>query len=116
MFKILGDSALVKLNEEEEGGQKNAYPMQLNPDIYAALFATFCEEGSAVIHVQANVCSSLVPANEMGMKIHCFERVSKMIESGVSHAVNVAAIRDMEEQVEVQFYFIVNNFSYFLEC
>jgi hypothetical protein len=94
------------LAEDNTGKTPNAFLLQLNPDIYATIIAMFCATGSAIMHVNANVCQSLVPAREMECKIHCWEQDSKIIEAGIEHAASIAAMRDLEEAKEVYFYFI----------
>jgi len=54
--------------------KKNAFPAQLNPAIYTAIFALFVsqEEKKAAIHLNTNVCQSLAVFDSGDWTLHCW--------------------------------------------
>src|SRR3569623_1067046 len=96
-FKVLSKAHKVKLPSGN-----NAFPTQKNTNIYVALFSVFCQEGNGIIHINANVCQSLICAEELGFKIHCWEKVEDMVEAGISHAAEVLALRKIEQVYDIK--------------
>ena len=103
-FSVLPPSALVKLPLTEDGKENNAYPMQLNPNVYSTLFSIFCEKDSTVLHIHANVCMSLVSARELEYKIFCWEANVEMSKAGIKHAALYAANKEFLSLEEVSCY------------
>ncbi len=60
---------LVESKDDKKKGTKNVYPMQANPIVYSTLMTVFCKENSAILHINANVCQSLVSAFEVDCPI-----------------------------------------------
>jgi hypothetical protein len=98
---VLPHADLVKLPADEKGRVMSAYSMQMNPIVYETLMAIFCEENGAIIHIHANVCSTLISAREMGHKILCYENDAPVLEAGVEYAALLTALKQAENAHKV---------------
>jgi hypothetical protein len=90
LFPIVPSSSLIKLppvNDKEH----SAYPLQLNPNIYKALFSVFCKKDAGVLHIYANVCTSFLAAEELECKLACWESNLPMCTAGIKYVASTLA-------------------------
>jgi hypothetical protein len=73
------------LSDQQTKKKKYAFPMQLHPNIYTALFTLFYDKGSIkhAIHINANICQSLAIYDEGFWKLHVWETSSDYYKPGL---------------------------------
>ena len=116
-FPVLDPIHMVKAIEEDESERhKYAFPLQLNPLVYSALFRLFAPvppkspqapaAPKSCLHINANVCQSLGVVFNSDFKVHCFESQREMYQPGleqVAHNItewNYSTSKDEEEEGE----------------
>jgi hypothetical protein len=93
--------------------RRNAFPMQLNPVIYTAIFSLFASESmKAAIHLNANVCQTLAVYDQEEWQLHCWETDEDLTQAGILHAAYMIADWNYNEQKKVKIAFLP--FSYFI--